>query len=82
MQAASQLGERCLLDRLRAGIAMLLTGPDVPRDLATARLPSTSGQNIVTLLRHGDTCNLNGSDVFALKTPHILTVDPEEHQSC
>lgn len=48
---------------------MLLTGPDVPRDLATARLPSTSGQNIVTLLRHGDTCNLNGSDVFALKTP-------------
>lgn len=54
MQAASQLGERCRLDRFRPRISVLLTvlltRPDVPRDLATARLPSTSGRNIVTLL--------------------------------
>lgn len=49
-QAEAQLGKRCPLDRLRARIAILLTGPGVPRDLATVHPPSTSGRYIVTLL--------------------------------
>lgn len=49
-QAEAQLGKRCPLDRLRARIAILLTGPGVHRDLATVHPPSTSGRYIVTLL--------------------------------
>lgn len=83
-QTEAQLGKRCPLDRLRARIALLLTGPSVHRngccnDLSTFNFRSIHCDSLVW---HRDPCQLSGSDVFAVPwILHMLTVDPREHPS-